>query len=99
LGASAIWNALGPNDVLVVAEGLHVFRVPTPRDLVGRTLAESGLRQDTGVTVVALALGEKMLTTNPSSDTRLPPDADLILIADDESEQRFLDRYRLGRSR
>ena len=31
LGASAIWNTLGPNDVLVLAEGLVVFRVPTPR--------------------------------------------------------------------
>ena len=99
LGASAIWNALGPNDVLVVAEGLHVFRMPTPRPLVGRTLEESRLRQETGVTVVALALGEKMLTTNPGRDTRLPPDADLILIADDEAEERFLDRYQLDRPR
>src|SRR3546814_5328556 len=28
LGASAIWNALGPNDILVLAEGLVVFRLP-----------------------------------------------------------------------
>ena len=93
LGASTIWNALGPNDVLVLAEGLDVFRSPVPRELVGRTLAESELRQTTGVTVVALALGETMLTTNPAHDTRLPPDADLILIADEESEKRFFARY------
>ncbi|MGV3759464.1 MAG: potassium channel family protein [Actinomycetota bacterium] len=98
LGASAIWNALGPNDVLVLAEGLVVFRVPTPRELAGRTLADSMLRQHTGVTVVALALGEEMLTTNPGHDTPLPPDADLILIADEGAEQRFLERYPTQRS-
>lgn len=93
LGGSAIWNALGPNDVLVLAEGLVVLRVPTPRELAGRTLADSGLRQQTGVTVVALAVGDAMLTTNPGHDTPLPPDADLILIADEAAEQRFLARY------
>jgi Trk K+ transport system NAD-binding subunit len=98
LGASAIWNALGPNDVLVLAEGLVVFRAPTPRELAGRTLAESMLRQQTGVTVVALALGEAMITTNPGHDTPLPPDADLILIADEGAEQRFLARYPTGTS-
>jgi len=93
LGASAIWNALGPNDVLVLAEGLAVFRVPTPAALAGRTLADAALRQRTGVTVVALARGNETLTTNPGHDTPLPADADLIVIADESAEQRFIDLY------
>src|SRR3546814_5410327 len=45
LGASAIWNALGPNDILVLAEGLVVFRLPVPEKLAGRSLIDTQLRQ------------------------------------------------------
>lgn len=92
LGGSAIWNALGPNDILVLAEGLVVFRVPVPAKLGGRSLIESKLRQETGCTVVAIARGE-VLETNPDPTVPLPAGADLIVIADEAAEKRFLARY------
>ena len=92
LGASAVWNALGDNDTLVVAEGLEVFRVPVPEGLVGRTLADSGLRDTTGCTVVAVAEDDDL---DHQIDATLPLRASqaLVIIADDESQQRFHDRY------
>jgi Trk K+ transport system NAD-binding subunit len=93
IGATAIWNTLGLNDTLVLAEGLDVFRVPVPGALRGRTLAESSIRTATGCNVVAVARGDQM-TSNPDPFVPLAADADLLLIGDAEAEQRFLEKYR-----
>lgn len=92
-GATAIWNTLGLNDTLVLAEGLDVFRVPVPAALAGRALAECAIRQTTGCNVVAVARGEQM-ESNPDPSVPLPADGDLLIIGDAEAEQRFLTRYR-----
>jgi voltage-gated potassium channel len=92
-GATAIWNTLGLNSTLVLAEGLDVIRVPMPPALAGKTLAESGIRAETGCNVVAVARGEHM-ESNPDAALPLPADADLIVIGDSESERRFMARYR-----
>lgn len=92
LGASAIWNVLGVNDTLVLAEGLEVFRTPVPAAVAGQTLAQSAIRQRTGCTVVAIACDDEV-TVNPSIDDPLPSGADLVVIADPESQQRFAARY------
>ena len=47
-------------DTVVVAEGLEVFRVPVPEGLVGRSLAQSALRDATGCTVIAVAHGDTL---------------------------------------
>src|SRR3546814_8871892 len=92
LGASAIWNALGPNDILMLAEGLVVFRLPVPEKLAGRSLIDTQLRQKTGTTVVAIVEGDH-LETNPDPTRPLPAGGKLFVIADEESEKRFLERY------
>jgi Trk K+ transport system NAD-binding subunit len=97
LGASAIWNELGLNDTLVLAEGLEVFRVQVPEAMAGRSLADAQLRQETGCSVVALAR-DGVLDTNPDATTALPAGADLVVIADPASEQRFFTRYPTDRA-
>jgi voltage-gated potassium channel len=54
MGSNAIMNLLDKSSVLMVAEGLDVFRVKIPDELVGRTLAEARVREETDCTVVAL---------------------------------------------
>ncbi len=54
-GATAVWNVLSHDDILQIAEGLDVFRVPVPAELAGRALRESHIRETTGCTVVAVA--------------------------------------------
>lgn len=98
IGATAIWNTLGLNDTLVLAEGLDVFRIPVPVSLAGRSLQECAIRQTTGCNVVAIAR-DGAVESNPDASTPLPPDADLIVIGDSESEQRFLTRYPTQRTR
>jgi voltage-gated potassium channel len=92
MGAMALWNTLGLNDTLVVAEGLDVFRVAMPADLAGRTLRQTNVTARTGCTIVAVAHGPVM-RTNPDPDDPLPADADLIVIGDAEAEGAFLRRY------
>ncbi|QYG95328.1 potassium channel protein [Iamia sp. SCSIO 61187] len=92
LGASSIWNALGDNDTVVVAEGLEVFRVPVPDGLVGRSLAESELRDRTGCTVIALARGDAL---HHDVDVHAPLERGvaLVLIGDAASQRRFHERH------
>lgn len=95
LGASSIWNHIGENDTLVLADGLEVFRVDTPKALLGKALAHTGIRENTGCTVVATAVGDEIRTdTDPQLILR--PGVDLILIADEASQQRFAHRYPTG---
>jgi Trk K+ transport system NAD-binding subunit len=94
LGATAIWNLLGPHDALVLAEGLDVFRVSVPSAVAGRTLRFSGISEATGCHVVAVGRGQEM-QVNPAAETVLPAEADLVLMGAAGSEQDFLARYRL----
>ncbi len=91
-GAIEAWNARREDTTLLLAEGLVVFRVPTPQKLVGQRLDRSGLAESIGCHVVGLAQ-DGTCTTDLDGTTELPPDADLILIGDTEAEERFLSRY------
>jgi voltage-gated potassium channel len=92
MGANAIFNTLRRSRMLFLAEGLDVFTTPVPPALVGRALASSRLREDTGCNVLALgAAGHVTSEFDPT--TPLPPDAELILIGDREAEERFFARY------
>jgi Trk K+ transport system NAD-binding subunit len=93
MGANAIFNVLKKSDaLLLLAEGVSVFRVPVPPSMTGKTITECAVRAETGCRIVAVAHGER-LEINPDSGRPLPADGDLIVIADTEAEHRFLDRY------
>ncbi len=91
-GATAIWNHFRPNDMVVVAEGLSLFRRPVPAALAGRRLSEVHLRRETGCNVVAVERNGDV-EANPPADLVLPADGDLVLIGDLEAEARYAARY------
>lgn len=94
MGANAVFNLLEQDDVVMVAEGLDVFRCPVPRELVGRTLREAAVREKTGCSVVALERNGETFV-NPPADEPLPDsaEAELIIIGNTEAERRFLEKY------
>jgi voltage-gated potassium channel len=94
MGANAVFNLLEQDDIVMVAEGLDVFRCPVPRKLVGKTLRESDVRRKTGCSVVAIETGGTSIV-NPDPELPLPDsaDAELILIGNTEAEHRFLKLY------
>ncbi|HUF27051.1 MAG TPA: NAD-binding protein [Gemmatimonadaceae bacterium] len=93
MGASAVFNVLEQNDVVMLAEGLDVFRHPTPTALVGKTLAESQIRETTECSVIALETDGRT-EINPDPAAPLPAGSELILIGTTAAERRFLARYK-----
>jgi voltage-gated potassium channel len=96
MGANAIFNALERANVVMLAEGLDVFRVPVPAALAGRSLAESGIREKTGCSVVAVER-DGVSEVNPDPLSPLPSKGELILVGSPEAEHDFLERYHVGR--
>jgi voltage-gated potassium channel len=88
LGSNAIMNLIDKSNVLMVAEGLDVFRLRIPDDLVGRSLAEARVREETDCTVIALKNdGEMDFDFSPHMP--LPADAELIVIGTAAAEKQF----------
>jgi TrkA domain protein len=56
--------------------------------IAGKTLAESGVRQRTGATVIAVQRGEETIT-NPGADTRIEAGDTLIVIGSREQCRAF----------
>lgn len=92
MGANAILNILRRNDVLMVAEGLDLIRVKVPETLVGKSIAESEIRKETGCTVIAVKFEGEMLI-NPEPNLVLKEDAEIILIGTVEAENEFFKTY------
>jgi Trk K+ transport system NAD-binding subunit len=99
MGANAILNILEGGDIVMVAEGLDLFRVPVPPALRGARLRDSRIRQDTGCHVVAFQ-NHDGVHTNPPPDAFLPSrdDSELILVATVTDEQRFMKHYNASRA-
>ena len=92
MGANILWNFLQRSEVLMLAEGLDLFKVPVPAKLAGRTLADSSIRERTGASLVAIVQGEEM-QINPDAETKLPEDAEIILIGSVETEGEFQSQF------
>ena len=92
MGANAIFNLLERSDILMVDEGLDVFKVKIPPSLVGKSLANSSIRRETRCTVIAIADGDQM-EINPDPTLPLPVGREIILIGSVEAENRFLEIY------
>ena len=92
MGANAVFNVLEKDDVVMLAEGLNVFRYTVPRALAGRTLAATGIREATGCSVVAVQT-PGALSINPPADHLLAPDGELILVGTTDAERAFVRRF------
>ncbi|MFW6205997.1 MAG: potassium channel family protein, partial [Gemmatimonadota bacterium] len=94
MGANAIVNVLEGGDIVMVAEGLDLFRVPVPDALAGLTLRQSDIRKQTGCHVVAFQTSDGMVT-NPPPAARIPETegGELILVGTTDHERRFMERY------
>jgi voltage-gated potassium channel len=92
MGANAIYNVLEQDDVVMLAEGLDVFRYPVSPELVGKTLADSSIRERTECSVVAIEV-DGNVTVNPSPSLTLAAGMELILIGTTEGERRFVQLF------
>lgn len=92
MGSNALFNLLQRSDLLMIAEGLDVFKMQVPSELAGKTLAEANIRQQTGCSVIGIDDQEKT-TTNPGPHSTFPAQGEIVLIGTPEGETRFLKKY------
>ena len=96
MGANTLFNLLKRHDLLMMAEGLDIFKVKVPSSLVGKTIAESNIREQTGCSIVAVHAGEEASQINPPPDTVLATDDEIVLIGMIEAQRRFLEEHGPG---
>jgi Trk K+ transport system NAD-binding subunit len=90
MGANNILNILKPDEILMLAEGLHIFKARVPDSFAGKTLAENQIRRKTGCNVIAIQSGDSF-KINPDPTINLKNNEDLILIGTAKAEEAFKD--------
>lgn len=93
MGANAIFNIYEENDIVMIAQGLNVFSLSTPKKLVGKSLIQSDIRNKTGCNVIAYQVNDEQ-DINPDPNKPIPENSEIILIGQSEDEQRFIDYYK-----
>lgn len=89
MSANTIYNYLRGSDALLLAEGVNIFSVRTPRSLEGSTLAATQVRSRTGCSIIATDFDGKR-TINPDPDTLMEQGGTLFMIGSLEAEDKFL---------
>lgn len=92
LGSNTIFNFLRNEETLLLAEGLNFFHLHAPRSLIGKPLAQTGIREKTGCTVVAVQHQGKTFI-NPDPFIIIDKDDELILIGTYDAESSFLGEF------
>jgi len=92
MGADIIFNFLKRSDILMIAEGLNIFNVKLPKDLIGKSLIEADIRKNTGCTVVAVKQNGE-LNINPNPTKKLEEGVELLLISDADSEAKWFKAF------
>jgi len=93
LTVNAVINLLRPGRVFMLTEGLNIFRLATPPSLVGTTLRNNGIRNNTDCNVIAVKRGERT-SVPPDPNAVLESDDELIMIGTVEAERTFMQLYR-----
>lgn len=89
MGSSALFNLLQRSDLLMVAEGLDVFKLQVPKQLAGKTLAEADVKNLTTCSVIGIDKDHQTIT-NPELETVLQAEDEIVLIGTPEGERKFL---------
>lgn len=89
MGSNALFNLLQRSDLLMVAEGLDIFKLQVPSTLAGKTIGEANIRQRTQCSVIGID-NQSETMTNPGPDTVLPEGGEIVLIGTPAGETEFL---------
>ena len=92
MAANTMLNLLKPDELLMLAEGLNIFRVGVHPILVGKSLAESQIRKQTGCNVIAV-YDQGEMHINPDPAFCFGENNELILIGTGEAERQFFQTH------
>ena len=92
LGVQSIFAFMERREMVIIGEGRDLFRIPVPDRLAGRSLAQSGIGERTGLNVVAIERDGDAVT-NPGPVALLGKGGELLVIGTLEERQRFEEEY------
>ncbi len=92
LVTNTVVNLIEPQQVLMISEGLNVFRLGLGARLENRALRDIQVRRNTGCSIVAVKRGEDLMV-NPDPALVLERGDELVLIGSAESEKLFTEKY------
>ena len=92
MAASTIINILTPGRLLMLTEGLNIFRYPAPASLIGKSLSESGIRERAACSVIAI-IDKGVMLINPDPLDPLRADEEMLMIGTIEAEKAFAENY------
>lgn len=89
---TTIMNLIGPQKMLMLSEGLNVFRVVLSPKLENKALLDIKVREDTNCNIVAVNKKGKLMV-NPAPEVVFESGDELVLIGSAESEKLFNAKY------
>ena len=92
LGVDVVFSFLIQQDAIMLVEGFILFHVVAPKILVGVTLVQSRIRQETGCSVVAIKT-EGKLVVNPDPSCPITEGSELIIMGTYDNERQFFRTY------
>jgi Trk K+ transport system NAD-binding subunit len=92
LVTTTIMNLLQPQHLLLLSEGLNVFRVALSPRLESKALHNIQIRESTGCSVVAVRRKDELII-NPNPTIVLERGDELVLIGSAEAEKLFTEKY------
>jgi Trk K+ transport system NAD-binding subunit len=88
LGIEAVMSLLRGREPVLLGEGVELISLPVPASLAGKPLGESGIGSRTGLSVVALQQGDRLLTQLTAA-TILPAGGELLMLGSMEQRRAF----------
>jgi len=90
---NSIINLLAPGKVLMINEGLNIFRSVVGKNLAGQQLMGSGIRSRTHCSVVALRDAEGEMHINPDPNHVFAEGEEMYIIGDSRAEKAFYEKF------
>ncbi|MDI6400644.1 NAD-binding protein [Balneolaceae bacterium ANBcel3] len=96
MGANAIFNYLQKGEMVMLDEGLNVFKMHMPQKMVGKKISDLDVRNTTGCTIVGIEKkDETLLNLDPAFV--MDKNQKIILIGTLEAEKKFWKYYGEGK--
>lgn len=92
LGVESIFSILQERELIVLGEGIDLFLVKVPKSLAGKSLGETNIGAEIGLTVIAIQKAGSIIT-NPTAKVVLAPESELLMIGSTEQRDEFATRF------
>jgi Trk K+ transport system NAD-binding subunit len=92
LGVEAVMSLLEGHEPVLLGEGVKLFSVPVPPAIAGRPLRDSGIGSRTGMSVIAVRDGGRLITPM-TVETVLPAGAELLLLGSLDQRRTFSESF------